>query len=48
VIIDSAKVEVTFLKVTGALKSTNFLPDGDEAPVRQLSSGPVAASRKTA
>lgn len=30
VIVDSAKVEVDFLKVTGATKSTNFLPDGDE------------------
>lgn len=42
VIVESAKVEVNFLKVTGALRSTNFLPDGDEAkpplPVgRQLS-----------
>ncbi len=26
VIVESAKVEVNFLKVTGALKSTNFLP----------------------
>jgi hypothetical protein len=26
VIVDSAKVEVSFLKVTGALRSTNFLP----------------------
>lgn len=31
VIVESAKVEVDFLKVTGATKSTNFLPDGDEA-----------------
>jgi hypothetical protein len=30
VIVDSAKVEVDFLKVTGALRSTGFLPDGDE------------------
>lgn len=34
VIVDSAKVEVHFLQVTGALKSTDFLPDGD---------GPVSA-----
>ena len=34
VIVDSAKVEVAFLKVTGALKSTDFLPDGDEKPAR--------------
>lgn len=30
VLVDSAKVEVSFLKVTGALRSTGFLPDGDE------------------
>jgi len=39
VIVDSAKVEVSFLKVTGALRSTNFLPaDMDEegtAPVQR-------------
>ena len=29
VIVDSAKVEVDFLKTTGALRSTDFLPDGD-------------------
>lgn len=35
VVVDSAKVEVEFLKTTGALKSTGFLPDGDEQqPVR--------------
>jgi len=34
VLVESAKVEVNFLKVTGALKSTSFLPTGeDEAPV---------------
>jgi hypothetical protein len=33
VIVDSAKVEVDFLKVTGAVRSTGFLPDGEEAPV---------------
>lgn len=33
VIVESAKVEVNFLKVTGAIRSTNFLPmDGDEQP----------------
>lgn len=32
VIVESAKVEVNFLKVTGAVRSTNFLPDGDERP----------------
>lgn len=30
VIVDSAKVEVGFLKVTGALKSTDFLPEADD------------------
>jgi len=30
VIVDSAKVEVQFLQVTGALKSTGFLPDADD------------------
>lgn len=30
VLVDSAKVEVQFLQVTGAIKSTGFLPDGDE------------------
>lgn len=29
VIVDSAKVEVDFLKVTGAVHSTGFLPDGE-------------------
>lgn len=29
VIVESAKVEVNFLKVTGAVKSTGFLPNGD-------------------
>jgi hypothetical protein len=30
VVIDSAKVEVEFLKVTGGLKSTGFLPEDTE------------------
>lgn len=36
VIVDSAKVEVTFLKVTGALRSTSFLPTDmdDQVPTR--------------
>jgi hypothetical protein len=35
VIVESAKVEVSFLKVTGALSSTDFLPvDGGETPAR--------------
>lgn len=32
VIIDSAKMEVEFLKVTGATKSTEFLPQPKELP----------------
>jgi hypothetical protein len=36
VIVDSAKVEVHFLQVTGALKSTDFLPDGDGPTVAAL------------
>ena len=35
VLVDSAKVEVDFLKVTGAVRSTDFLPDGDESPAAQ-------------
>jgi hypothetical protein len=34
VVVDTAKIEVEFLKTTGALKSTNFLPDGDEQHTR--------------
>lgn len=30
VIVDSAKVEVDFIKATGAMKSTNFLPTEEE------------------
>lgn len=29
-VIESAKTEVDFLKVTGALKGTDFFPDGEE------------------
>ena len=36
VLIDSAKVEVEFLKVTGGVNSTGFLPDGDAADVPKL------------
>jgi hypothetical protein len=35
VLVESAKVEVDFLKVTGAARSTDFLPDGSE-PIKQL------------
>jgi hypothetical protein len=45
VIVESAKVEVDFLKVTGATKSTNFLPIEDEAPARPaLPARPQAVS----
>ena len=33
VLVESAKVEVDFLKVTGAIRSTNFLPTGEDDPV---------------
>lgn len=48
VLVDSAKVEVHFLQVTGALKSTNFLPDGDEqpTPARPRLNGHVDSTRK--
>ena len=32
VIVDSAKVEVDFLRVSGALKSTDFLPSDIDVP----------------
>ena len=32
VIVESAKVEVDFLKVTGAVRSTDFLPVAEEQP----------------
>lgn len=45
VLVESAKVEVNFLKVTGATKSTDFLPDGDVSVPRsrQLSAAKVPA-----
>lgn len=45
VIVESAKVEVNFLRVTGATKSTDFLPDGDvSVPAsRRLSAAKVPA-----
>lgn len=42
-IIESAKVEVAFLKTTGALKSTDFLPSEDEAARPRLPSAIVDA-----
>ena len=47
VIVESAKVEVSFLKVTGALRSTDFLPQADEEPAdktrRQMAAGGMRA-----
>jgi len=45
VIVESAKVEVDFLKVTGAMRSTGFLPDGDSQKPNAL---PPAPSRSSA
>jgi hypothetical protein len=42
VLVDLAKVEMAFLKVTGAMRSTGFLPDGDDAVLpatRRLTNG---------
>ncbi len=36
VIVDSAKVEVEFLNVTGAVKSTKFLPIDEDGPPGDL------------
>jgi hypothetical protein len=33
VIVESAKVEVAFLKVTGAVRATGFIPEGDDETV---------------
>jgi hypothetical protein len=33
VIVESAKVEVGFLKVTGAVRATGFIPEGEDATV---------------
>lgn len=52
VIVDSVKVEVDFLKVTGTLKSTSFLPDGDEKDVaadrRLAAPSQIAPARRSA
>lgn len=45
VLVDSAKVEVDFLKVTGATQGTGFLPDGDRPPKRER---PALAGRSEA
>lgn len=43
VIVESAKVEVDFLKVTGAVRSTGFLPDGDESAAPRKLNGQKAS-----
>lgn len=49
VIVDSAKVEVGFLKVTGALASTEFFPDEeDKSESARLRRITAAAPRKLA
>lgn len=51
VIVDSAKVEVNFMNVTGAVRGTGFLPpDGDEltVPSRPRLNGQVNPIRKPA
>jgi hypothetical protein len=43
-VIESAKVEVQFLEVTGALKSTDFLPSEERKPARlQLTAADAVA-----
>lgn len=50
VIVESAKVEVSFLKVTGAVRSTNFLPDGEDValPTARRLTGHIGPARKPA
>jgi hypothetical protein len=50
VLVESAKVEVAFLRVTGAARSTDFLPDGsgDAVPPSRRLTGQVDPSRKPA
>ena len=46
VIVESAKVEVAFLKVTGAVRATDFIPEGDEPTLpigRRLNGQKIAA-----
>lgn len=47
VIVDSAKVEVGFLKVTGAVACTEFFPDEVEpkTPLRRIAEAPPARRR---
>lgn len=45
VLVESAKVEVQFLQVTGAIKSTGFLPDADEDQQKKLPPAPSGMRR---
>lgn len=40
VIVESAKVEVAFLKTTGALSATGFIPDEAPPPPKRLTGKP--------
>jgi len=46
VVVESAKVEVAFVKATGALKSTNFLPVDGEDEVERRALPPAPVKRK--
>jgi hypothetical protein len=49
VLVDSAKVEVEFLKATGAARSMGFFPDDDVAtPLGKRLTGHVDPTRKPA
>jgi hypothetical protein len=48
VLVESAKVEVDFLKVTGGTRSTGFLPESEAVPKRvsgHVAAGPPAGDR---
>lgn len=46
VVIDSAKVEVDFLRVTGGVQSTGFLPDEPEGDARPKLAATTPARRR--
>lgn len=41
VLVESAKVEVSFLKATGAIKSTDFMPAAEDLPTQRRLPGRV-------
>ena len=45
VLVDSDKVEVEFLKVTGGLRSTGFLPEEEETPRPKLTAAGTTRGR---